>query len=343
MSQQGLRQASVRAVSGAALDYNGDWNAMFNTLGIPSGTFNERMLAYIAVKLGATYTNLNEAMNALAAANGAVNFSSLGTFSAGTSIQSVVSSCVFDLDATQIPSYSGTGQVWSNIVLNPADSEPQTAYNFNLGSGSGSGADDPVFTGTAGTQSAYWALNGSQYFSFASGSNTTFLNAIQKTTGGTNFWFAIPFRFKSSGAVQGLFATNSATTQVGFRVTISATNQIQLQVRGDTGNVSTSASSFSALVDGTDYLYVVSMDGTTVRQWLNSPFAVEAAFTKNACTSNGTASLKIAAQGSGASPVASGTRVYSLSGGNGFIQDTDTVKIAQVYYGRQGRPYGFFP
>lgn len=80
MSQQGLRQASVRAVSGTTLNYEGDWHAMWDLQGIASGTFNERMLLYINEKLGVTYTNLPNAMQALAVDQGAANFSSMGTF-----------------------------------------------------------------------------------------------------------------------------------------------------------------------------------------------------------------------------------------------------------------------
>jgi hypothetical protein len=86
MTQQGDRQASIRAVSGSTLDIDGDWHALWDFCGIPAGAFNERMLAYCNVKLGAAYTNVNDAMQALAAANGAANFSSLGTFNAATAL-----------------------------------------------------------------------------------------------------------------------------------------------------------------------------------------------------------------------------------------------------------------
>jgi len=82
MSQQGLRQASVRAESGTTLNYEGDWHAMWDGQGIAAGPFNQRMLLYINEKLGVTYTELNGAMAALAADEGVDNFSSLGSFDA---------------------------------------------------------------------------------------------------------------------------------------------------------------------------------------------------------------------------------------------------------------------
>jgi hypothetical protein len=83
MSQQGLRQASVRAVTETVLDHNGDWLALFDSLDIPAGDFNGRMLAYINAKLGTTYDNVNGAMAALAADQEANEFQGMGTFTPG--------------------------------------------------------------------------------------------------------------------------------------------------------------------------------------------------------------------------------------------------------------------
>jgi hypothetical protein len=80
MSQQGLRQASVRAVTGTAETYEGDWLALFDQAGIAAGMLNERLLRWINYVLDRTYTNLPEAQQAFAAANGAYDWASLGTF-----------------------------------------------------------------------------------------------------------------------------------------------------------------------------------------------------------------------------------------------------------------------
>jgi hypothetical protein len=81
---QGDRQASVRAVTGTALTHEGDWSALFDAAGIAPGAFNGRMMAWINLKLSAAYAEVNGAMQALAAANSAYNFSSLGAFDAST-------------------------------------------------------------------------------------------------------------------------------------------------------------------------------------------------------------------------------------------------------------------
>lgn len=85
-SLQGLRQASVRAVTGTTLDYNGDWIALFIAAGIPgSRGFNGGMLEWINLKLGTSYTSLNAAMGAFAANQGVALFDWIGTFDATTS------------------------------------------------------------------------------------------------------------------------------------------------------------------------------------------------------------------------------------------------------------------
>ena len=80
MSNQGSRQASVRAATGTAYSYEGDWHALFDLLSIPNGTFNERMLSWINIQLSTTYTELNGAMDAFAKTNGAQSWNELAAF-----------------------------------------------------------------------------------------------------------------------------------------------------------------------------------------------------------------------------------------------------------------------
>ena len=87
MSAQSDRQAAVRAYTGTALTYEGDWLALFDQLGIsPDGGFNGRLLAWINYALGANYTEINGAMAAYAVTAGATNWSSMGTVPQGAPI-----------------------------------------------------------------------------------------------------------------------------------------------------------------------------------------------------------------------------------------------------------------
>lgn len=83
MSNQELRQQSVRASTGTAYSYEGDWMALFGAAGITSGVFNERMLAWINAQLSSAYTNVNDAMRAFAVSQGVTTWNELGTFTVG--------------------------------------------------------------------------------------------------------------------------------------------------------------------------------------------------------------------------------------------------------------------
>lgn len=110
MSNQSLKQASVRTVTGTSLTYEGDWHALFDLLGLPSGDYNGRLLQYINVKLGTTYTNLPSAMMAFALANGASNWDGLGSFDASIiQLPPVTSGLIgfYDSDATNGHTFVG--------------------------------------------------------------------------------------------------------------------------------------------------------------------------------------------------------------------------------------------
>lgn len=59
-------QAAIRRETGDAQPFEGDWHALWDLRGIPPGTFDERLLAYINVKLGTSYKSLNTAQIAMA-------------------------------------------------------------------------------------------------------------------------------------------------------------------------------------------------------------------------------------------------------------------------------------
>lgn len=80
MSQQGLQQASIRAVTGSAETYEGDWHRLFDLFSIPTGDFDGRQLRWINAFLSTSYTNLPEAKQKFAESNGAYNWASMGTF-----------------------------------------------------------------------------------------------------------------------------------------------------------------------------------------------------------------------------------------------------------------------
>lgn len=84
-TNQSAKQASVRLVTGSAESYEGDWHRLFDLAAIAANdTFNGRLLRWLNLKLSASYTNLPEAMQALATSLGVFNWDSIGTFDAST-------------------------------------------------------------------------------------------------------------------------------------------------------------------------------------------------------------------------------------------------------------------
>lgn len=82
-TNDGLRQATVRASTGTAYDYNGDWHALFDQAGIAKGPFEGRLLAWINAQLSTSYTEINGAKNAFAVSQGVGCWDELGTFTIG--------------------------------------------------------------------------------------------------------------------------------------------------------------------------------------------------------------------------------------------------------------------
>lgn len=80
-NQEG-RLAAVRAITGTAYGYNGDWIALFDHESIAAGKFNERLLAWINHRLGTSYASLPQAQEAYAAAHGFTRWSDINTIGA---------------------------------------------------------------------------------------------------------------------------------------------------------------------------------------------------------------------------------------------------------------------
>lgn len=145
---QGEVQASVRAVTGTTDDWNGDWHALFTLAGIPDGDWNGRMLRWINLKMGASYTNLPEAEQAFALSQGAYNWSSLGTFSASVASLSISGTPV--TTATQFAAYTGFSVTGANgtppYTYSVQSGTLPTGLSLNSSTGAVSGT--PTVTGT---------------------------------------------------------------------------------------------------------------------------------------------------------------------------------------------------
>lgn len=59
-TNQGAKQAAVRAITGTTYDYNGDWMALFDLYGIPRYDFNGRFLRWLQITTGSNKTDIND-------------------------------------------------------------------------------------------------------------------------------------------------------------------------------------------------------------------------------------------------------------------------------------------
>ena len=257
------------------------------------------------------------------------------------SLRDVVSSAVFDVDATKASSYAGSGQVWTNLIASPADGSAKTAYDFYLGAGVSASTDDPTFTGTAGSPSAYFLLDGGDCFSLKSGANTAFLNALHKTTGGQDFWLAMALYVADQTATSVALSTKTASSTLGFNVQISSAEQVRFQQTGDaTLTTTTSSADHPAVSIGTNTVIIASYSSGTLRSWVNSSTKVQRAMTFNTTSAAASGFLTIGGQGNaGSSKLANGTRIYAVAMGNAYIDDAQAATIISTYNTRHGRTY----
>jgi len=254
----------------------------------------------------------------------------------GTSdMASVVSSAVFDLDATMINSYGGTGQTWSNLIATPADGSSQTAYDFYLGATSSATTDDPTFNGTAGTSSAYFSVDGGDLFTLKSGTNTTFFNNIHKTTGGSAGWMALALNVTDGGAIR-IMGTKSAANTNGLLMSLSSSELITITQGNGTADVGASFTGpTGTLPIGNPAVVIVSWSagGTTMKRWMNNRSSANGTATWGTTTTNPTAVMSIARS------LTTGSLIYAASMGNALLTDADAAKIFEVYNYRHNRNY----
>lgn len=246
------------------------------------------------------------------------------------SLQSIVPSTVFDLDSTIALSYPGTGNDWKNLVPAPADGSLQTAYDMLRGDGS-TATSFPTFTGSAGSKTAYWLFDGADFFKLKSGTNTTFLNAMHKTTGGSDFWLCVTGRWITTAGAGLISTKNGNVPGIDMLMYNDATGRMAWRQRGDGAEAGLFPTSPN-VTSGTDYTAVFTHSHSTnqSRVYLNTNTASETAHTFNTTTTNGTLFHVGALGSSGASPtiaIPNTSRITSVAGGNAYIGDAQVAAM----------------
>lgn len=257
-------------------------------------------------------------------------------------LDGVLASTVLDLDATIAASYSGSGQVWANLIVSPADGAAQTDYDMYLGAGSGSSTDDPTFTGSADDPAAYFAMDGGDHFSLKSGVNTNFLKNLHKTTGGTDWWMAATVKSVNFTNANILFATQSGTTGIGLRAQFNINEGLTHVQRGGTANATATSTIATGTNNETIAIVSHSHAANTTRFWISRAGATgtaeEIAHTYNTTTSDPSAVFALSLFASGFQ-LENGVRVYGFAMGNEYLDNTKAAAIITHLETRHGRDY----
>lgn len=239
------------------------------------------------------------------------------TFFGAGYLDSVLSSVVFDADATIPASYPGSGQVWFNLTSTPADGGVKSAYDLRFGNSESVATNDPTFTGAA------MSFDGGDFFqnrnAFTAGS---FMRSFHKTTGGSNFWQAFSFRQTTLG---GRFF-NSQDVTPGWNLFHASGKMRCLQSDGSTN----SFKDMGTLSANTWTLFIVSHSHSQnlTRAWCNSLTAEEVSHTFITTTADSTDRQYIGTINTGFGWLTSGTLMRSFAMGNAFL---DNTKAAQIY------------
>jgi hypothetical protein len=254
------------------------------------------------------------------------------------SLGDVVPSACCDLDVTLADSYAGSGQTWGNLVPTPADGAAKTDYDVFLGSdNTGPATDDPTFTGTAGSPSAYWSVDGADWFmnKLTNTGQPRTLRYLHRTDDTSGWWCAWAFRqAPSPGPFTGLLANGDESNNGGMTVFFSGAALIAR-------SIGSQVSFIQAFATSTDYLIIVSANAarTQFRAWVNTASADQQNQSFAAATADPPRSTKLFTAFDTAFPIASGGRLYSFACGNSYLDNTEAAAIISKLETRHGRDY----
>lgn len=261
-------------------------------------------------------------------------------------LDSVISSVIGDLDATVSDSYDGTSQIWLNVITSPADSSAQADNDYFLGLDGTSSTDDPTFTGSAGSASAYFLYDGGDKFALDN-ANTAFLSKLHKTNEtALEFWMCMAVYWPSgtSGAFN-LFGTAQSSSNHGLIIQLQQGASNRVRIIQDSGSASiTSTGTVNMSTDAWNILLVsyqkTSGTGGNYKVWHNSATVLTSGTlsTWNTTTTDATFNARIG-PGTGAALIPNGVRLANFSYGNEYLDDTKAGNIISHLETRHSRDY----
>jgi hypothetical protein len=253
-----------------------------------------------------------------------------------TPMGNIVSSCVFDLDATLSASYIGTGANLENAEQSPADGELQSEYDF------GTGAGAPTFIGTHGSKNAYFSFNADSFE--ADNALSAFLDSLHKTTGGTDFGFVMTVYVKDGNQV---FCGNKEAggANIGvYMYTLAATDDLYLGQRGDSAAV-TVQSTIPLTLNAWNFIAVSHSHSTNITKlWVNTTVGQAISHTFDTTTTTASAAnFMIGSYGDGTLPLATDSMMRGFQCFNSYLTDANISSIVTELNRRHGTSYLFKP
>ena len=246
------------------------------------------------------------------------------------------------VDATKTASYGGTGQTLANVTVAPSDSTSQTGYDFFLGADGSVDTDDPTFTGSAGTDSAFFAHDGADFFK-SKGTVMTAVNKAHRTDYTDGSWGAIAFRTAAVPAGADELMGNRVTGTERFSIGMDGAEKPDLTVRGaGTAQILTNP---NILAGSTDFLVIHTWDTSltgsdNMKLYLNGDTPdISAEKTFNVTTTDNTNGMALCARVSGTAPVDSGFRFYGAAFGQGFLTNALAASIRTWYNDNHAQTY----
>lgn len=250
-----------------------------------------------------------------------------GTMQAAIDRLGLTSGLKLCLDASDINSYSGSGQSWLDTSGN--------GYDFLRGSTSASQATDPTFNGVAGAQSSseYWAFDGGDYFTYDT-TNETWMQNIHKdsalfTLAGYSYMAAV------STALAG---TDDLTAGIAcWQLVISSGQKLLFRPFQNGGSAAASIASTANIPLSQWVFWALSVNeaaGTGTIQLNGTQESPSTTYASPGTTNSG-AAMKLAALGTGSSPAASGSRFASFMAWEGAA--LSAAQLSSLYEVTKGK------
>lgn len=225
----------------------------------------------------------------------------------------LTSNLVLCLDSGDAVSYT-SGQSW----LDRAGS----GYDFFLGATGGAEASDPTFTGTAGNLSAYWALDGGDYFTYDT-TNEAWMQNIHKDN--ANFTIlSVCYRGTAGAGVTSVVGTSAGNANTGFFYSTSGVDGTPFFRVKNAGADAIAKGGLTELTASAYNITAVSLNEATGAgggfHWLNGAYnqvsgpsdTFDSTYTSPA-SGNATFTMQIAALGNAGSPSQSGDRMACVA------------------------------